>query len=202
MSTFDKEYYVISVDGENNHPLLAWGKTNFGSFLKAQPIDEKEYELPLQIIFDEPYPSIPYEIADLLMLASLFAVSGKFKKTFEEKNIYGIQFVPIEIKDNQGEVIREHHVFHIWNKLPAIDKNNYEGSEPNRFGNILSLNRFSLDYNVLNALDLDKRLIFGLSENSTMYIVHQSIYDMIQSANLSGMKFFRVDDWDEDALFR
>ena len=117
----DEEYYVMNVDGADNHPLLAWGATDFGSFLKPEPVDEKNYELPLQIIFDEPYPA-QYEMANLHMLASLFAVDDKFKNVFIESDIYGVQFVPIEIKSNDGDIIKGYHVLHIWNKLPAIDK--------------------------------------------------------------------------------
>ena len=76
---FDNEYYVMSMDGAENHPLLAWGSIDFAPFLKAQPVDESGYKLPLQLIFDEPYPA-QYEMADLLMLASLYAVSAKFKE--------------------------------------------------------------------------------------------------------------------------
>ena len=190
---FDNEYYVMSMDGAENHPLLAWGSIDFAPFLKAQPVDESGYKLPLQLIFDEPYPA-QYEMADLLMLASLYAVSAKFKELLEKMNIHGVQFVPAEVKSNKGEVITGHYVLHIWNKLPAIDKNNYEGSAPNRFGNILSLSKFSLDSEILNSIDLDKRLVFGLSENSTMYLIHQSIYEAIQASGLTGMRFWKVSE--------
>ncbi|MDR2890190.1 MAG: hypothetical protein LBV18_01075 [Alistipes sp.] len=200
-NSFDNEYYVMSMDGANNHPLLAWGSINFSPFLKAQPVDESGFTLPLQIIFDEPYPK-QYEMADLLMLASLSAVSGKFKELFENMNIHGVQFVPIEVTSNKKEVIKGHWVLHIWNKLEAIDKDNYEGSEPNRFGTILSLVRFSLDAKLLESIELNERLIFELSENKMICLVHQSVYDAIQAAELTGMRFWKVSEWDEDALFR
>jgi hypothetical protein len=200
-NNFDKEYYVMSMDGANNHPLLDWGKVDFGSFLKAKPVDESSYDLPLNIVFGEPYPK-SYEMADLLMLSTLFTVSEKFKVLFEKLGLYGIQFVPVEIKSNKGDIIQGHYVAHIWNMLQAIDKKNYEGSAPNRFGNILSLEKFSLDANLLESIPLEKRLVFGLAESSTEILVHQSVYDEILSANLTGMKFFRVDDWDDNALFR
>ena len=196
----DKEYYVMSMDGANNHPMLAWGSIDFAPFLKAQPVDENLFELPLKLIFDEPYPA-QYEMADLLMLASIFGVSEQFKKLFEEMDIYGVQFVSAEIKSNKGDIIKGHSALHIWNKLPAIDKDNYEGSPVNRFGNILSLSKFSLNSSALEEIDLEKRLIFGLSENSTMYLVHKTIYEAITAANLTGVCFFRVDEWDEDAMF-
>ena len=200
-NNFDQEYYVMSMDGANNHPLLAWGKTRFSPFLKAREVNISEYDLPLNIIFDEPYP-IKYEMADLLMLATLFAVSKNFKELFEKMNIYGVQFVPVDIKSNQGTLITGHHVLHIWNKLEAIDKNNYIGGELDMFNSIHDLKKFSLDKNLLNGMPLEKRLVFGLIEKKTIILVHQSVYDTIQSASLTGIKFFRVDEWDDNAIFR
>jgi hypothetical protein len=186
---FDKEYYVMSIDGENNHPLLNWGETDNAPFRKVMPIDETLIDLPLKVVFDEPYPEEPYEMADLLMLGVQRAGSGKIKTFFEKMNIYGVQFIPVEIKSNTEEIIIGHYAVHFWNRLRAIDKNNYVGSEPNRFGNIISLKIFSLDSEILNNTPLEKRLIFGLAENS-MVIVHQSIYDNIQKENLTGIRFF------------
>lgn len=197
---FDNEYYVMSMDGANNHPLLAWGSIDFAPFLKAQPVDESGYTLPLQLIFDEPYPA-QYEMADLLMLASLFAVSEKFKELFKKMNIYGVQFVPAEVKSNKGEIITGHYVLHIWNKF-GLDKNNYEGGSINQFGKIRSLTRFSLDPSVLQNIPLEKRLIFRLAEKETIISVHQSVVEAIQTAGLTGMRFWKVSEWDENAMFR
>ena len=198
---FDKEYYVMNVDGASNHPLLAWGSTDFSPFLESDPIDENSIELPLKIIFGEPYP-VQYEMSDLLMLDADFSGSEKMKNLFNQLNIYGVQFVPAEIKTNKGELINSYYAIHFWNRLPAIDKNNYEGEEPNMFGNIIDLRKFSLDSHLLNEIPLEKRLVFQLEENSIMILVHQSIYDAMQSEKLTGMKFFRVDDWDDNAMFR
>jgi len=196
----DKEYYVMSMDGANNHPMLAWGKTKIGPFLKAKPIDENQYELPLNLLFSEPYPA-QYEMADLLMLATLFCISEQFKKLFDDMGIYGVQFVPAEVKSNKGEIIKGHSVFHVWNKLEAIDKDNYIGGEPDMFNTILDLEKFSLDVTLMESIPLEKRLIFGLLEKKTIILVHKTVYEAITAANLTGIRFFRVDEWDEDAMF-
>ncbi len=198
---FDNEYYVLSNDGANNHPLLAWGAVDFSPFLKAKPIDEENFNFPLQLIFDEPYP-IKYEMADFHMLATCYTVSQKFKDFLEKEITYGIQFVPIEIKSNTGEIIPNYFVSHFWNRLPAIDKNNYDGSPVNNFGTIRNLSKFSLDFNLLKEIPLEKRLIFGLAENKTLVLVHQSIYEAIQTENLTGMRFWKVSEWDDNAMFR
>ena len=198
---FDNEYYVMSVDGANNHPMLAWGQTKFSPFLKATPVDETILELPLKIIFDQPYPT-HYEMADLLMLASVFAGSEKLKQLFEKLKLYGVQFVPVEIGSNKGDIISGHYVLHIWNKLSAINKSNYDGKEPDMFGTIHGLKRFSLDEKLLDSIPAEKRLLFGLRENSTMYVIHETVCQAIQSECLTGIRFWKVSEWDDNAMFR
>ncbi|GAB6008672.1 imm11 family protein [Dysgonomonas reticulitermitis] len=198
---FDNEYYVMNVDGANNHPLLAWGKTDYSAFMEAEPIDEKTLELPLKIIFGQPYPK-QYEMADFLMLDADFSGSEKLKTLFETLNIYGVQFVPVEITTNKKEVITGHYAIHFHNRLRAIDENNYEGGKPDRFGTIMDLKRFSLNADLFNNIPAEKRKVFLLEENTGIVIVHQSIYEAIQAENLTGMRFWKVSDWDDNAMFR
>ena len=198
---FDNEYYVISADCANNHPLITWGKVDFSPFLKANPVDENQFELPLQLVFAEPYPK-QYEMADMLMLDCHYVGSEKLKKLFEQIKLYGVQFVPAEIISNKKEKITGHFAIHIWNNLSAIDKNNYEGDELDEdFGKIFSLQRFSLDADLLETIPLEKRLMFGFSECDTITVVHESLYNAMQAENLTGMRFWKVSEWDEDAIF-
>ena len=197
---FDKKYYVMNVDGANNHPILAWGSTSKSPFLKAQPIEEEKLSLPLEVLFAEPYPAM-CEMADFLLLGAQFAASQQLKSLIEELNIYGMQFFPLEIKSNKGEIITNHFLIHYWNRLSAIDKNNYDGEEPNMFGNILRLNKFSLDETLLSETPLEKRKIFTLSEKNNMVIIHKTVHEALVSANLTGIRFFRVDEWNSNVMF-
>ncbi len=198
---FDDEYYVMNVDGADNHPMLAWGSVDYDPFLEAEPIEEGALELPMQIVFDEPYPK-QYEMPDFLMLSGQFAASEKFKSFFEERNVHGIQFFPVEITDNKKRLITGHYAIHVWNQLPAIDKDNYEGDPVDRFGSIMSLERFSLDAEQLNDIPAEERAVFMLEEDSSMFIVHRSLVEAMQAAGLTGMRFWKVSEWDEDAMFR
>jgi hypothetical protein len=59
-----------------------------------------------------------------------------------------------------------------------------------------------LDSKLLKETPLEKRLVFQLAENDLIILIHQSIYEAIQKENLTGMRFFRLDEWDDDAIFR
>ena len=191
---FNKEYYLMDVDGADNHPLLTWGDTDYDPFIFPKPIEEEDIELPLKIWFSSPYPKNP-EIADILFLNGDLAMSEKVKSIFEKMNIYGVQFFPAEIITNKKKIIEGHFVFHPWNRISAVDKNNYVGSPITDKGRIDSLQKFSLDENVLGAIPLEKRLVFHLAESSSERLIHKSVYDAIISEKLIGFSFFRVDEW-------
>lgn len=101
------------------------GATKYRSFVRAKPIEDGDLTFPLTIKFDKPYPT-KCEMVDFLMLGSQYAVSEKFKILMENKNIFGVQFFPIEIEPNKGDTIFGHYAMHWWNQYQAIDKKNYE----------------------------------------------------------------------------
>lgn len=82
----DKEYYVLNIDGADNHPTLEWGDYDDSLFLDDSPIDTNELELPIEVVFDDPYPS-KYIMSDFLMLGASFACPEKVK-TYSRNQIF------------------------------------------------------------------------------------------------------------------
>lgn len=195
---FDREYYVMDVD--HKHPMLNWGATDDTGFGETEPIDITTLELPLQIVFDRDPKE--YAMGDFHMLGIFYAGNDKLKKIFEQLNIYGTLFIPAEVKHKNGDIVKGYYAMQVWNILPAVDKNNYEGGEPNMFGLIHDLERFSLDSELLEGIPLEKRVVFALEENYSSLLIHQSIYEVLQKENLSGVKYCRVDEWDSNIIFR
>jgi hypothetical protein len=141
-------------------------------------------------------------MADFLSLGAQYAGSLKLKTLYERAKIPAIQFIPIEIESNKGEIIKQHYAIHFGNRLRAIDEKNYEGGEPDDFNQILDLERFSLNADLLNNTPIENRISFALDEDPSIILVHQSIYEAINAEDLTGMRFFRVDEWDDGAIFR
>ena len=197
---FDKEYYVMGTDGADNHPLLAWGDTSNKPFRKENPIENNEIKLPVEIVFDEPYP-LNYEMADLLTLGAQYAVSEILKNLFESKNIFGVQFFPVEIETDKGNTETGHYAMHFWNRMPAIDKDNFDG-KIDGIGLVRNLKKFSLDKNLLEKTPIEKRLVIRLDEKPTMLLVHETIYEAIKTEKVTGITFCRVDEWDSSVMFR
>lgn len=201
MSKLDQEYYIMSVDGADNHPMLTWGDTDYDPFIFPRPIQDEDLDLPLKVWFSAPYPKIP-EMADILFLDGDLLISKKVVLIFETMDIHGVQFFPAEVITNKNEVIKEYYVLHPWNRIAAVDKNNYVGSPVTEKGRIDSLQKFSLDENVLSGIPLEERLMFHLAESKTERLIHKSIYEALINANITGFSFFRVDEWDSNAMFR
>ena len=198
---FDKEYYMMSADRANNYPFLNWGSTKYSPFIKKKPIDDEALNLPLKIVIATPCPK-NFEMADFLILSAIYATSEKMKNVFENNNVYGVQFFPIEIESKKGDIIIGHYAMHFWNRLAVVDKKNYKGGKPDQLGLIMDLQKFSLNENLLNKTPLEERLVIRVAENPTMLLVHKSIYEAIKAEELTGMKFFRVDEWDSSVMFK
>jgi hypothetical protein len=201
-SKFDSEYYVMGADYAEKYPMLNWGSTRSAKigFFKPQPVDTAALDLPLQIVFDGSPKK--YEMADFLMLGADYAGSEKLKQFFEQRDIYGVQFIPVEVNHKKnGDIVKGYFAMKVWNVLPAVDKNNYEGGELDRFERITNIKKFSLDTKLLESIPLEKRLVFYLHERS-FFIIHQSIYEALQKENFTGVKYFRVDEWDSNVAFR
>ncbi len=200
-NNFDEEYYVMNADGANNHPLLTWGSTNYEPLIFPRAIEDSVLELPLKIWFSSPYPKNP-EIADILFVDGDLVVSGKVKSVLEKMNIYGVQFFPVQIITNKEEIIDGHYIIHPWNRIAAVDKNNYIGGSVDEKGRISGLEKFSLDEKVLDAIVLEERLVFHLAESKTKRLIHKSVYEALVKENVTGFSFFKISEWDDNAMFR
>jgi hypothetical protein len=62
-------------------------------------------------------------------------------------------------------------------------------------GGSYSIDRFTLDKEVLGKIPLEERLIFRLEEDETMKLYHKSIVDAIMAVNPTGVQFTKVEDW-------
>ena len=187
-----EEYYVIRVDYSSEHiPMLAWGETSSRKFLKAEKITDME--TPLKIEFDDPVPKKPL-MNDILELGSSYAISEKLKQLLEKADLINLQYFPATILKTKKESITGYYILHCHNVIPAVDKNNYEGSAVED-GKIFEIKRFTLDADLLNKIPLHDRLFFRLAENRAYTIIHQSIVDEIKKAEITGILLYSVNNW-------
>jgi hypothetical protein len=195
----DSEYYVMSIDRNYGNPLLAFAQTDLSIFLKNIELDEKTLPLPLPFIFADNYTK-QTELPDFFMLGGIYAGSRKMRILFRKIDVFGVQFLPVNIINEEKAVTEGFFAINFHNCLWAVDLNNYEGSEPNIFGRIECLKRFSIDKEALNKSPAWRRPIFMLNEKPLTIIVHEKIVDSIREAELTGVSFTPLTEWEHDDI--
>ena len=62
------------------------------------------------------------------------------------------------------------------------------------------LDALSLNEKVLDQVPLEERLVFRLEEDPT-FLFHESVVKALEGANLSGLGFIKVKDWNIGSEF-
>ena len=190
------KYYVIDRDKNSNYPLFTWDQieTEFGL---GEPVKIAE---PLKFRFGEPIPAEP-EWVDYHGLPKP-VVSKKIVDALLHLDLYGVQFVPAKVrnpKDPFAEV-KDYWFMHVWNRIACLDKENSE-LEFYDDGTIFGIEKLILSENTLSLFELRKRLIFELTENTSVLLLHQTVKDAIESVNPRGCRFFKATEWYSDIIF-
>lgn len=139
-------------------------------------------------------------MADNLHIMFKSVLSEKMKLLFENLQISKVQFITAIITYKKQK-FEGYYIFHCWNGINAIDKDNYEGGEIDEDGLITDIQKFRLDSEILNKIPLNQRLIFCLSENPDFIIVHETIKDAIEKEHATGFSFYKVSEWDDSVMF-
>ncbi|MCJ8313757.1 MAG: hypothetical protein HRU38_17230 [Saccharospirillaceae bacterium] len=155
--------------------------------------EKYRYEINLA----EPIPIKP-EFVDFHMYDCEQSVSGKFVKAFE--GFSGIQF----LQGTHGKVIEElkldyyyiHYLYSI--ECMDIDKSN---ASVDSFGDIMTYQKLVLNYDILNNIPEEQRLIFWLREDPMTFIVHQKFVDVYNEAGLKGARFVPIEQYNEETAF-
>lgn len=130
------------------------------------------------------------------------AVSGKVKEALESLDLYGVEFVPAEVR-NPSEPSASPPAYwfmHVWNEIQCLDRENCELTCSKR-GRIFSIDKMALSEWTLERLEPRKRMIFYLSEKISTLLVHQSVKEAIESVGATGAKFFLAKEWNNDLIF-
>ena len=186
---FNKEYFVIGRENNNNYPLLV---------VKQGGKYEREYEYvddiqPMLYRLGEPVPSKPIMVD--FHSSSCSIVSQKISDVLRNLNIKGLQLIPATIEGKNNELHEDYWFLNIYNKLKVLDmdKSVYRWSNFLKLAN--PIEKLVLNEELLNSIPLEERLIFRLEENKVFEIFHKSVVDAIMETNPEGILFTSVADW-------
>ena len=191
-----EEYYVLIRENNDNYPLFSWDQSS-DAFGRGEAVNFNDV---IKMKLSDPI-SPNYELVDYHK-APEPVVSKKIYNVLESLKIYGLQLFPVQVKKSKKIIADEHNYWflHIWNRIQCLD-NEKSDLELYDDGSIFSVEKLVLDELALNSIDLDKRLIFELSENTSTILIHKSIKDKILLTNPVGLKFVEAGEWYSDIVF-
>lgn len=190
------EYYVIERENNDDYPLFLWDQLS-NDFGIGKPVEAKE---PVKMRLGEPL-SANFEWVDFHTSPAPF-VSNKIANALSNLTIYGIQFLPAQVKNPKNESeIKDYWFMHVWNQIECMDKDSSEFTMSKSGLVMFEIDKLVFDDKILNKTQLAKRLIFTLSEDPSVLIMHQSIKDVIERVNPKGCRFFKTSEWNSDIIF-
>ncbi len=193
------EYYLIDRANNDDYPLFSWDQLS-GDFGMGRPVEFKE---PIKMRLGDPI-SPNFEWVDYHK-APAPVVSKKIADALYHIDIYGIQLVPVKVRNpkdkNPFAEVKDYWFMHVWNRIACMDKDNSD-TRTNKAGTrIFAIDKLVLNEKMLGEIEFNERLIFELTEKTSVLLVHQTIKDAIEFTNPKGCRFFKVSDWRSDIVF-
>ncbi|NRB77122.1 MAG: hypothetical protein HRU38_00400 [Saccharospirillaceae bacterium] len=209
------QYYVIHADLTNNYPMMSGGMTPKIRYLytnefrdgKGKPMlinnrimcylapENYSYEINLAAPIPHNPEYVDYHSYDLEQ-----SVSEGFVKAFGDVKSPGIQFLQGTSGDVIDELKLDYYYLHCLQFIKCMD---YEKSSvresPN--GTVMSYKKLVLDYEILNNISVEHRLIFWLWEDPMTCIVHQKFVDVYNEAGLKGARFVPIEKYNVETAF-
>jgi hypothetical protein len=120
-------------------------------------------------------------------------------------NLYGVQFIPAKVRDPKDKSpfaeVKDYWFIHVWNRIACLDKDKSDFDMSKSGRTMFGINELILDEKILGLFELRQRLIFELTEKTSVLLVHKTIKDTIESVSPKGCRFFKAKDWYSDIVF-
>jgi hypothetical protein len=127
-------------------------------------------------------------------------VSERLKDALAALDLFGLQLVPADVEVKPDDV-RRYWLLHVFNKIACIDRQRSALSFYSD-GDVLGINKLVLDEKVLQEMPPEQRRVFRLEESTSVYLFHHSVVEQVLALNPEGLRFVRVDQWNDSAGFK
>ncbi len=191
------DYYVIESENNDDYPLFAWDQAS-DDLIKGTTASSTA---PRQVRLGDPL-SPRYQLVDYHVMPEP-VISARLRNELLMQHIEGIQLLPliVNLPKPQPPLVDAYWLLHPCNAIACIDQANSDIEYSSSGNTIFGIDTLALDTKVLEAIPLEKRLIFVLAENVSVYLFHKSIVEKIQQGNFKGCRFFKVSEWNSDVAF-
>jgi hypothetical protein len=195
MIDLNEEYYLLYPDLNPAYPMII-------ASLRPKSIDSPVVgDYRLTILRDDPMPKKP-QYVDYHSSGSVPVISRRFADALEPLDIYGTQILQGTTGDVIDDLKLDYYLLHVHHLINCMDLENSDVSINKNLGLVRDVRSFSLDSARLAKIPEEQRLIFVVREYPIFYLFHQSIVDIVESANLKGMRFIPVRKWNDNAHFK
>jgi hypothetical protein len=193
-SHYDDEYYIISREDNDNHPLVCIDEDRLselksgGMFASPGPLIQDGYVFPVKL--NAPIPEHP-ELVDFHRRPYLFSYRV-IQDVAQRHDLPDVQWLPAYIH-HQDQRYNNYVIMHVFNEIKCMDMNKSEYDEYD--DEAYDIDRLVLDEVALDSMPLNDRLIFKLREKTSLIFMHESIVADIMKHEPKGLHFVKSKDW-------
>lgn len=191
------DYYVMESENNDDYPLFAWDQTS-EDIIKGVPVKSVT---PRMVRLSEPL-SPGYKLVDYHVIPEP-VLSTRFKNVLAMLGIPGVQLLPLilNLPRPRTPLADAYWLLHAASAIACLDKDQSDVEYSKSGSTIFGINKLVLDEKILANIPLEKRLLFVLVENVSVYLLHKSVVETINNSQFTGCRFFRVSDWNSDVAF-
>lgn len=207
MNVYDEEYYVTQdPSGEDHIFPEADEKTALRkySFLKM-PAGGPPLYFHNGYVDRDKRKGVVRPITDVLFVGSNLIVSNDIREKLITYPTFGLQINSAVYVDDDGKFHESYWFLTFYDGIACLSKNKtklheVEDEDDDVSGEVFnsSVDKYSLDEAVLDAIPEEERLLFKIPDVSLGYIfVHKKIVDFFEANNFTGIRFFKVSKFEE-----
>jgi hypothetical protein len=188
-------YYVLERENNDAYPLFSSNEERGTQIACGEVVNVMEGPVALRV--GSPVPQAPQFVDYHVMPEPV--VSKRLYEVLDPLHLHRVQLVPAVVTHNKQEL--PYWVVNVCNRLPAVDmaKSRYTRDAS---GDIGILEKLVLDPAKLDAVPNDQKLMFVPTEYESIWLVHESVKNVMEQAKPQGVRFFSLDEWDDAAAFR
>jgi len=195
MTNLNEEYYLLYPDLNPAYPMII-------ASLRPKSIDSPVLgDYRLTILRDDPMPKKP-QYVDYHSSGSVPVISRSFADVLEPLNIYGTQVLQGTTGDVIDDLKLDYYLLHVHHLINCMDLKGSDIDYDKTLNLVDDVRSFTLDSARLAKIPEEQRLIFVVREYPIFYLFHQSIVEIVERADLKGMRFIPVKKWNDNAHFK
>ncbi len=195
---YDKQYYMLCEAGLASKYMLGLDETSDEGLEHLMSLDSLKRRVlgkgTVQIYNGNKSKFTPCDFHNIPEQM----ISDKFRQLLLPLDLPRVDFYYVDIKVGE-KVWNDYFMMHIWNNYPAIHKGR-SVIDGTYVDDDFFLEELSLDEDLLDSIPLNERLVFRLTEKPR-FLFHESVVDILKSANLTGVSFLRVDGFSSGFMF-